>query len=190
MLKLKYLKTLLAHKWFVFRGGLMVGKIPLWRLIVHDWSKFTPWEFGRYARSFCGNYGVSPVDRDAISADFAIAWLSHENKNPHHVGFWTPRTGQFHGIHLRMPDTFVREMVADLLGASRAYTGSWIMTDWLNDGNWDRLTSHMHVESVQYFNYVLEEIGYRIKWERTNWIEGPITGSGFDLEWVYDGKNN
>lgn len=37
--------VILKHKWFVLLAGLEVG-VPLWRLIIHDWSKFTPAEFG------------------------------------------------------------------------------------------------------------------------------------------------
>jgi hypothetical protein len=149
----------LLHKWYVFLGGLRVGGIPLWRLIVHDWSKFGPWEFGRYARHFHGDYTKSAVDRDKISEDLAIAWLHHENVSPHHAGFWIPRTGQFAGKYMRMPDTFVREMVADLLGASKAYTGSWEMADLMNQ-NLSRITSHMHPSSFMYLYTVLEELGY------------------------------
>jgi hypothetical protein len=158
-MRLRFLKSLLLHKWYVFRGGRMLGGIPLWRLIVHDWSKFGTWEFSRYAANFFGDYTKSSVDRASISEDFAIAWLHHENFNPHHVGYWIPRTAQFKGIPLRMPDTFVREMVADWLGASRAYTGSWDMTEWL-DKNFDRHTTLMHPRSVTYLRLVLHEIGY------------------------------
>ncbi len=35
----KYLKSLFWHKWHVFRAGLVVGGIPPWRLIAHDWME-------------------------------------------------------------------------------------------------------------------------------------------------------
>jgi hypothetical protein len=41
------------HKWFVLLAGLKTGA-PLWRLIIHDWSKFTPAERGPYVRPFYG----------------------------------------------------------------------------------------------------------------------------------------
>lgn len=160
--KLIYLKSLLLHKWWVFVAGLRLGGIPLWRLIIHDWSKFGPWEFGRYARNFHGDYSKSAVDRENISKEFAVAWLHHENFNPHHVGYWIPRTAQYAGIALRIPDTFVREHVADMMGASRGYTGSWDMTEWL-DKNIHKIFIRMHAESEVYLKQILvEELGYEL----------------------------
>lgn len=159
MIYLRYLRSLLLHKWFVFLGGLMVGGIPIWRLIVHDWTKFTPAEFGRYARNFHGDYSKSPNDRDQVKLEFAYAWLNHENRNPHHWGYWIPRSGKHEGRPLPMPQTYVREMVADWLGAGRAYTGKWDMTAWLNkDGS--RAMEKMHIETQTAVKRVLLEQGY------------------------------
>jgi hypothetical protein len=58
-----------------------------------------------------------------------------------------------------MPDTFVREMVADMMGASMAYTGSWNMTDWLSH-NFERHIALMHPDSVAYLRKVLASRGY------------------------------
>lgn len=40
---LKYMSLTMVHKWYVFLAGLKTGA-PIWRLIIHDWSKFTPAE--------------------------------------------------------------------------------------------------------------------------------------------------
>ena len=69
---------------------------------------------------------------------YAYAWLHHENTAPHHWGYWIPRSGQYKGQPLDMPETYVREMVADWLGASHTYTSSWDMTEWL-DKNLSRI---------------------------------------------------
>lgn len=158
--RLRFLKSLVLHKWYVFLAGRRIGGIPLWRLVIHDWSKFGTWEFDRYANNFFGDYTKSDVDRDAISRDFAIAWLHHENFNPHHVGYWIPKKG----IPLRMPNTFVREMVADWMGASMAYTGSWDMTEWI-DSNLEKHISYMHPTSAEYLRYVLSTRGYGDVWQ-------------------------
>ena len=158
-LRVRFFKALFFHKLYVFIGGIRVGRIPLWRLVIHDWSKYGLWEFDRYAQNFHGDYSKSAVDRENVSKDFAVAWLHHENFNPHHVGYWIPRTAQYADEPLQMPDTFVREMVADMLGASKAYTGSWEMGEWL-EGNLSRLTQHMHSDSIKYLESVLAELGY------------------------------
>ena len=120
---LRYLWRTLAHKAFVFRAGLRL-RVPLWQLLVHDWQKFLPWEAWAYGRHFFGDQS----DPDG----FARAWLHHQNSCPHHWEYWIPRTG--HGaatgrnmdhLPLPMPERFVREMVADWLGAARGYQGSW-----------------------------------------------------------------
>ena len=51
---LKYIWLTVKHKVFVFRAGLRT-KAPLWRLIIHDWSKFTPSEAPHYGRQFFGD---------------------------------------------------------------------------------------------------------------------------------------
>ncbi len=54
---MKYFILTLKHKWFVLLAGLRVRKIPLWRLIIHDWSKFTKYELPHYERQFFGDKG-------------------------------------------------------------------------------------------------------------------------------------
>lgn len=123
---MRYFLLTLKHKWFVLLAGLRLGGIPLWRLIIHDWSKLTPSELPAYNRQFFGD-GTSP------NFEFERAWLHHQNHNPHHWEYWISRTshnksggGPGSGEQiLPMPETYVREMVADWLGASRAYEGYW-----------------------------------------------------------------
>lgn len=47
----RYLSYVVRHKWFVFVAGLRVSA-PLWRLAIHDWSKFLPGEWFPYVASF------------------------------------------------------------------------------------------------------------------------------------------
>lgn len=134
MIYFKFLKQLLKHKYYVFKVGLKL-KVPIHRLILHDWQKFTPKEFGVYARNFCGDYTNSPVDREIIKGEFAYAWLHHENSADHHWGYWVPRSGKNINKPLEMPEVCVREMVADWYGASMAYTGEYEVMEWFNTGN-------------------------------------------------------
>ena len=157
MFTLQYIWLTIKHKWHVFRAGLKT-KAPIWNLIIHDWSKFTPAEAPHYGRQFFG-----PAD-DPIG--FSMAWLHHQNLNPHHWEYWIPRTGHNRGGYqdgepLPMPERYVREMVADWLGASRAYEGSYpeniLRWKWLND-NWDKIIIHSETRDKlrkvlrEYFN--------------------------------------
>jgi hypothetical protein len=158
MIYLRFLWSLIRHKWFVLQAGIIL-RIPLWRLLLHDLSKFSPSEFGPYARNFQGDYSKSPNDRERISFEFTFAWLHHENRNLHHWGYWIPRAGKSANIPLPMPETYVREMIADCLGASRGYTGSWDIAIWLNrhGPKWK-----IHDETLRYIWTVMIELEYFI----------------------------
>lgn len=121
---LMYIWLTIKHKAFVFWAGLKTGA-PLWRLIIHDYTKFLPSEAPHYGRQFFGDKS------DPLG--FTYAWNHHQKNNPHHWEFWIPATGHNRGGFqdgepLPMPEHFVREMVADWLGASRAYEGKYPKT--------------------------------------------------------------
>lgn len=122
---MKYALLTIKHKWFVFRAGLRT-RAPIWRLLIHDWTKFLPAELPNYQRQFFGK-ADDPLG-------FTRAWIHHQNLNPHHWEYWIPRTGHTRGtrpfydnVPVPMPEWAIREMVADWLGASRAYEGQWPM---------------------------------------------------------------
>lgn len=128
---LAYLRSLLRHKYFVFQAGF--GFASIWRLLKHDASKFLPSEFFPYAYYFHGEkYGV-PKDKTA----FKRAWGLHKQRNDHHWEYWAEfdETGSF--TIKDIPDAALRELVADWMGASRAYVGrypNWFYEwEWYND---------------------------------------------------------
>jgi len=143
---LKYLSYVIRHKWFVFVAGLRIGA-PLWRLIIHDWSKFLPSEWFPYAVFFYATkpvpaYGDQRYFRDAKSPAecddivlqrqkaFDRAWLLHQHRSPHHWQYWVLREDDGATKVLQMPEHFAREMLADWAGAGRAITGKWGSREW------------------------------------------------------------
>lgn len=120
----QYASYVARHKWFVFRAGLRTGA-PLWRLIIHDWSKLTPAEWKPYVDSFYGGERTPEV-REA----FDRAWSHHQHNNPHHWQYWLLQEDNGGLKVLSMPDHFIREMVADWMGAGRAITGKWEVGTW------------------------------------------------------------
>lgn len=155
---MKYFWLTLKHKWFVFLAGLKT-KAPLWRLVIHDWTKFTPWELPHYQRQFFG--------KADDPEGFMRCWLHHQNHNPHHWEYWVPRT-----VHAKCPKAFldnkpipmpewaVREMVADWLGASRAYEGVWPQP-----GKWPWFEKNIfkirvHPETLESIFKVLQALGW------------------------------
>lgn len=116
---IKHILKIIQHKYFVFKAGLKI-ECPIWRLIIHDWTKFLPSEFIHYSKHFFG-------DR-SNEYGFSRAWLHHQNCNDHHWEYWISRTSLAKNKEIKciqMPIEAVREMVADWLGASRAYAGKW-----------------------------------------------------------------
>lgn len=136
---IKYLRYVVRHKWFVFVAGVKLGA-PLWRLIIHDWSKFTPGEWFAYVDYFYGERErlkrEEPDDfRYAIAAGpyvvaFDRAWLHHQHANKHHWQHWVLREDDGNTKIVEMPEKYIREMVADWMGAGRAITGKWEALAW------------------------------------------------------------
>jgi len=142
----KYLFYVIRHKWFVLVAGLkinrmVIDKIPLRRLFLHDISKLLPSEFFPYAEHFYGNknQGIKhgrdssgyykPTDTGDDAFDFA--WLLHQKRNPHHWQWWLLPEDDG-GIKIlsmmkktNLDSTYLAEMVADWYGAGRAIQGSW-----------------------------------------------------------------
>lgn len=118
---LRYALYVARHKWFVFVAGRRVGA-PLWRLLIHDWSKLTPAEWSPYVTTF-----YTPRDDQA---GFDRAWLHHQHRNPHHWQHWLLREDDGDLKALPMPEGLTREMVADWMGAGRAITGRWDVLSW------------------------------------------------------------
>jgi hypothetical protein len=130
----KYLWSVLRHKWYTFVACREFG--VTWLGIIHDLSKFTPAEFFPYAEHF---YGGSEDDT-AINE----AFKTHIGRNKHHYQYWTKEVynlKQPHGsitIPVPMPEKYVREMVADWIGAGKAY-GNDSALEWYNENSRDIL---------------------------------------------------
>ena len=124
---LRYAAYVARHKWFVFVAGLKT-RAPLWRLIIHDYSKLSPAEWGPYRRRFFA--GRSGATEGADPDEWQRAWAHHWHRNAHHWEHWLVlRPGEM-PRPMEMPEHFVREMVADWMGAGRAITGKWEAAEW------------------------------------------------------------
>lgn len=134
----KYLSYVIRHKWFVLIAGVRLG-VPLWRLIIHDFSKFSRAEWGPYTRRFYGGR-AGVLDKEADPEEFHIAWNHHWHRNSHHWEHWLRIKGT-EIIPMRMSFDSTMEMVADWLGAGRAITGEWGVKGWYG-ANKDKMILH------------------------------------------------
>jgi hypothetical protein len=130
MKHLRYLRYVLRHKWYVFRAGLLT-KAPLWRLIIHDWSKFSKAEWNPYVNFFYGKGVDYEFRTPEVKSAFSRAFHHHIHRNAHHWEYWLRyRASDGSFAPLEMPEKLVREMVADWAGAGRAITGEWELASW------------------------------------------------------------
>ena len=136
----KTLLTIAKHRLALARAGRKLG-VPWIRIFKHDNSKFHPIEFMQYVRKF--ELGVDEPEK------WAKAWKHHWQHNDHHIEYWedkaltftpSPNTadgdlmnegGIGGGTHagrdgpIWMPNNAVREMIADWIAGSLAYSGQY-----------------------------------------------------------------
>ncbi len=170
---IKYLGVIIRHKFFVIIAGFRV-RAPLMRLLRHDMSKFSRAEFHHYRRQFCGDAGDP--------GGFRAAWLHHQNSNDHHWEHWmlsrrmSASESAGAEVAMPMPEGAVREMVADWMGATRAYGGKWptvVEWDWFVD-KWPSVSSKMHPSTRARVFAVMREAGYHDILKQTAESKTPV----------------
>lgn len=113
-----HLGTVLKHKRWVFYYACKLG-IP-WRGIIHDLSKFNPVEFWESVRYWDGK--SSPIPKCKADKGYSLAWQHHKGRNSHHYEYWVDNLDSG-GKPIKMPWKDLLELIADYLGAGRAYLG-------------------------------------------------------------------
>ena len=139
----KYLKTICVHKWYVFIECVKLGIV--WQGIIHDMSKFYLSEFIPSAKYYNG---------ESNDIEYQRAWLHHKGHNKHHWEYWVDwdsKTGEY--ILSDIPIKYLKEIYADMIGASKAY----------NKGNFD------NKEPLKYFTDKCK--GWKIKDADKCWLE-------------------
>ena len=166
----EYLYGLMAHVRYVQEAGKKLGVIEE-QLLFHDQSKFSRVEFPAAVERFKAG--------DPNPNRYAAAWLNHVHQNAHHWQHWlfpdgfSPRGSSVEAGVMAMPEIYVREMVADWMGSSMAYTGSWDMTKWLVE-NMGRI--RLHSRTAVMVRGLLIELGYSADVVGTPWAQEKVDG--------------
>ena len=138
---LRFLHATAVHKYHVYCAGRRLG-VGRWQLLIHDLSKLRPAEFvpyGRYFYSCPGSDWLKAVlsPDPTVKQEMLGGWLAHIRRNPHHWQHWCLINGasvvasrgtavDVNPIDaLPMPRKYVFEMLADWMGAGRAYQGEY-----------------------------------------------------------------
>lgn len=199
---LRFLHATIVHKRHVYQAGRRLG-VSRWQLAIHDLDKFLPRIFVPYGRFFYALPGAdwlkavldkSPEAREEMT----IAWLRHVQRNAHHWQYWVLVNGASVVAVGRgdatldvppiqavpMPRKYVREMLADWMGAGRAYDGRY--PESLEKWRWWQENKNqivLHPESRQHLAQAIVE-WFRLDDQPT--AEHVLTGTRItyqDLVW-------
>lgn len=130
-----YFTYLLKHKYHVFKACCKLG-IPL-RGLVHDLSKFNPFEFFCCASYFYANWKNKvvhvphhPQRNIAPNKKYDFLWVKHKNKTKHHWQYWVSINDKGEVFSLPMPYKYVKEMVCDWYSANRVQQNTIDIHSW------------------------------------------------------------
>lgn len=131
-----YGKTLILHKWGVLKG-CRIMEVPLWRALIHDWTKFLPIEWFPYVKHFRNPDGSPRKIRNKDGSydpleqplSFQKAWLHHQ-RNKHHWQAWVSIGDDGKLEPMPIPNIYLQEMVADWIGAGIAYANESNPVEW------------------------------------------------------------
>ena len=134
---LKYLKYVVRHRRFVLMACRKTGA-SLWLGLMHDLSKFLPSEWKPYVKNFYGKPDKATYD---------LAWLKHQKRNKHHWQYWVLINDEDGTYPLKMPEKYVKEMVADWIGAGMAIHGRCEVCDWY-ENNKEKMILHPETRAI------------------------------------------
>ena len=115
---IKHLRTILKHRHKVIAHCFKAG-IPI-RGLLHDLSKFSPYEFVSGVRYYQGMRSPNEMERELFG--YSKAWLHHKGRNKHHFEYWNdvnPKTRKYEPV--KMPTKYFKEMFCDRVAASKIY---------------------------------------------------------------------
>lgn len=147
-----YLRYVLRHKYYVWRGCRIVGGIPFRRAVFHDWDKFLPDEWRPYAEAF---YEPDGRSRYQETPAFNLAWNRHQKRNRHHWQWWLITWDRGDTEPLPMHETDIREMVADWIGAGWAIAGRSDPWAWYQE---NRENIQLHPASREILEALLKQV--------------------------------
>lgn len=167
LLQLRFLRYLFQHKRYVFWACRALN-VPLWQAIIHDWTKFRPSEYFPYLEGFqnwlhirYGDQGGPPFTWSPGGKEqFLAAKNRHYKRNPHHWHYWVLLSDDRvppEPLLLPIPERFVREMVADWVGAGFAQEAPDIRS-WYNIHKNQML---LHPDSRLFAEQLLDEMHQR-----------------------------
>lgn len=95
----------------------------------HDASKYSDEEYDAYDEYFYGN-----DKSDKVYKEFDKAFLHHIHNNPHHWNYWIIADEDYSKTRtVEIPDTYLKEMIADWASFAYAKKDPQNLIDWYID---------------------------------------------------------
>ena len=177
-----HFKTVIIHKYWVFKYAKKIG-IP-WQGLIHDLSKFSWTEFSESVK-FYQEGKSSPIVAAKKAQGYSLAWQHHKGRNPHHYEHWTDKYDDG-TIALKMPFKYILELIADYLGAGRAYQGKDFTPE--KEYKWwknliDNKDIMMHEETKYFISWALHKfMTHGVHNINTNRIESLYNSGYFKFD--------
>lgn len=162
-----HLNNILTHRHMVFRFCCQAG-IPF-RGLVHDLSKFNPVEFIPSVHYF--QKISSPIGAERRDKGYSAAWLHHKGRNKHHWEYWAEFRDDGSIFYVKMPMTYLKEMLCDWLSAGKTYN----RTTWQPDYPLEYFKKHeayykLHPETKEFALKVLHMFKEKGEKETLKWL--------------------
>lgn len=183
---LKHLKKILIHKWWVFYYACKLGII--WKGITHDLSKFSWVEFSESIKYYQGDKSPIPIAKK--EQGYSKAWQHHKGRNPHHYEYWVDWDSNDQLYIIPMPYDYVMEMLADWLGAFRAYNGYINYNEELNWWKKKEPNAYIHPITKQLITMILDRLAKNEYSESSVYMLGLINSDKYWRKWYYNQIQN
>ena len=150
---IKHFKLITNHKWVVFKLCCKVGES--WRGFLHDFSKYTPTEFGEGVKYYVGTH--SPITEAKKDLGYSKAWLHHKGRNKHHLEYWVDISAP--NPTPIIPYKYAVEMICDKLAAGIIYQGkNWVKEYQLQYWNKERQYIRVNKKTEDFITEVFEQV--------------------------------
>ena len=156
--------------------------LSLWRLLIHDKSKFRADEFIPYSNFFCGEN----KENDIVQKKFRNAVEMHYSRNSHHPEYYKNND-------YKMPIIDLSELLCDWFAASLGYKRIWPKPgewDWIKN-SWNKL--NLHEENKILLAEMLTELGYRQEVGKLSTIQhakASLNAEDFKIFEYFHNKNS
>lgn len=149
----KHFKLVTKHRWIVYKLCSMAG--IKYRGLIHDLSKYSPFEFFESVKYYNGE--KSPIQISREKRQYSKAWLHHKGKNKHHEEYWYDWNAPIKAPII--PYKYLIEMLCDNISAGLVYKGeNWTKEYPLHYWGNHKNKELFHPKIIDFFDRIYKDI--------------------------------